>query len=95
MGAAGAIAAAVLPQSAGGRVSDEEKAMIARIFIWLIRVYQSTARWRPPVCRFTPSCSQYAVEALQKHGVVRGSAMALWRICRCSPLCRGGYDPVR
>ena len=70
--------------------------MIARhLVIPLIRLYQRTSRWRPPVCRFMPTCSQYAVEAIQKYGPVRGSAMAVWRICRCHPFSRGGYDPVR
>ena len=41
-----------------------------------------------------PTCSQYAIEALQKHGALKGSALALWRILRCNPFCRGGYDPV-
>lgn len=49
----------------------------------------------PPVCRFVPSCSQYAIEAVEKHGVVRGGGMAIWRILRCHPFSRGGYDPVR
>lgn len=45
-------------------------------------------------CRFTPSCSEYALEALQLHGAVKGSLLACWRILRCNPLCRAGYDPV-
>ncbi|ADW18769.1 protein of unknown function DUF37 [Desulfobulbus propionicus DSM 2032] len=49
----------------------------------------------PPVCRFIPSCSQYAIEAVRKHGVFRGTLMAIWRILRCHPFSRGGYDPVR
>jgi len=48
----------------------------------------------PGVCRFHPSCSSYARQALGIHGVFRGSALALWRICRCQPFCRGGLDPV-
>jgi putative membrane protein insertion efficiency factor len=60
-----------------------------------IRVYQ---RWLSPLlgqyCRFHPSCSQYAVEALQTHGAILGSGYAIWRILRCQPLCAGGYDPV-
>lgn len=49
---------------------------------------------KPPMCRFSPTCSQYAIEALDAHGVVRGTGLALWRIARCHPLCKGGYDPV-
>ena len=63
--------------------------------IWLIRLYQrGISPYTPSVCRFTPTCSHYAVEALQKHGVVFGSLLALWRILRCNPLFHGGYDPV-
>lgn len=48
----------------------------------------------PPVCRFTPTCSQYAIEALRKHGPVRGLWLAIKRICRCNPWGGSGYDPV-
>lgn len=49
----------------------------------------------PPACRFVPTCSQYAVQAVEKYGVVRGLLMAAWRILRCHPFARGGYDPVK
>jgi len=49
----------------------------------------------PPVCRFVPSCSQYAIEAVRKHGAFRGTLLAAWRILRCHPFSRGGYDPVK
>lgn len=65
------------------------------ILITVIRGYQ---RFISPLlgnnCRFQPSCSQYAVEAIRKHGAVRGSGYALWRIARCQPFCAGGHDPV-
>lgn len=48
----------------------------------------------PNACRFTPTCSQYALEALDKHGAIKGSILAIWRVLRCNPFCRGGYDPV-
>jgi len=49
---------------------------------------------KPPMCRFSPTCSQYAIEAIERHGILRGSAYAVWRILRCHPFCRGGHDPV-
>jgi uncharacterized protein len=47
-----------------------------------------------PVCRFEPSCSHYAEEAIARHGLARGAALALWRLLRCHPFSRGGLDPV-
>lgn len=49
---------------------------------------------KPPMCRFAPTCSQYAIEALELHGPVKGLGLALWRIARCHPFCEGGHDPV-
>jgi putative membrane protein insertion efficiency factor len=48
----------------------------------------------PDSCRFYPSCSQYAIEAIGKFGAIKGMALAMYRILRCNPFCRGGYDPV-
>lgn len=48
----------------------------------------------PPSCRYVPTCSEYAAEAIELHGVVKGSALAAWRLLRCHPLAKGGYDPV-
>ena len=48
----------------------------------------------PPACRYVPTCSVYAAEAVEQHGAIRGSAMALWRLLRCHPFVRGGFDPV-
>lgn len=63
--------------------------------IGLIRLYQrGISPHKTPCCRFSPTCSHYAIEALQKHGVFFGSALAIWRILRCNPFCKGGYDPV-
>ncbi len=47
-----------------------------------------------PACRYVPSCSEYAMEAIERYGVVRGGGKALWRLLRCHPLAKGGYDPV-
>jgi len=61
----------------------------------LIRLYQRfLSPLLPATCRFTPSCSQYAVEAIEKHGVLKGCTLAAWRILRCNPLSKGGDDPV-
>ena len=66
-----------------------------KLFLWLIRFYQrEISPLRPPCCRFIPTCSQYALEAIEKYGLLKGGALALWRILRCNPFCRGGYDPV-
>lgn len=67
----------------------------AWMLIQLIRLYQKTVSpWLGAVCRFEPSCSHYGVEALQKHGFWKGSLLTVWRIMRCQPFCKGGYDPV-
>ena len=49
---------------------------------------------KPPTCRFTPTCSTYAIEAIRKHGPFKGFALAVWRILRCNPWGGSGYDPV-
>jgi len=46
-------------------------------------------------CRFVPTCSNYFLEAVQKHGAIRGTLMGVWRVLRCHPFCKGGYDPVK
>ncbi|GHU67106.1 putative membrane protein insertion efficiency factor [Clostridia bacterium] len=47
-----------------------------------------------PSCRFMPSCSEYAAEAIERHGAMKGGALAVWRVLRCNPFSKGGYDPV-
>lgn len=67
----------------------------ATIVIALVRTYQATlGGFIGGRCRFVPSCSEYFVQAVRKRGVWVGTAKGLWRILRCSPLCKGGYDPV-
>lgn len=69
--------------------------MIAWVLIGFVRLYQKTfGSIMPPVCRYSPSCSNYAVEALQRHGAFRGSWLAGWRLLRCNPWGGSGYDPV-
>lgn len=66
-----------------------------KIFVFLIRVYQKIiSPLFPPSCRFYPTCSEYAVQALIKYGVFRGGVKAVWRILKCNPFNKGGYDPL-
>ena len=66
-----------------------------RALLALVRFYQrQISPLFPPCCRFTPTCSQYALEAIQVHGAAKGVFLALKRILRCNPLFPGGYDPV-
>ena len=71
------------------------RSTLARLLLGAIRAYQ---RWispvRPPVCRFIPSCSAYAVTAIERHGAVRGGWLATRRLLRCGPWHPGGHDPV-
>jgi putative membrane protein insertion efficiency factor len=68
---------------------------LARLFTALVIGYQRlVSPLLGPRCRFEPSCSHYAVEALRTHGAVRGTALAGWRVLRCQPFARPGYDPV-
>lgn len=68
---------------------------MVKLLVGCIRLYQ---RWLSPLlgqnCRFYPSCSQYAIDALRVHGVFLGLLYASWRILRCNPYCAGGHDPV-
>lgn len=65
-----------------------------RLAIRLIRLYQRTKRWRRPTCRYTPSCSEYTLQAIEKYGLLKGSWLGMKRIARCHPFHPGGHDPV-
>lgn len=68
---------------------------MTRLLVRLVDLYRAcVSPLLPPLCRFEPSCSSYAREALLRHGSLKGTLLALWRVLRCNPLGRGGLDPV-
>ena len=95
-------------KAAGSRETIEktiaESWIIKRVFnclnpknllIVLVKLYRSCiSPWFPPCCRFQPSCSNYAQEALHEHGLIKGLSLSFLRIIRCHPFCKGGHDPV-
>ena len=65
------------------------------VMIWLVSLYRKfISPIKPACCRFTPTCSAYALEAFKKRGFFVGLILTVWRILRCNPFCKGGYDPV-
>lgn len=69
---------------------------MATLLIWAIRGYRRIiSPMMPPSCRFTPSCSRYTLESVQKYGFVKGGLMGAWRVLRCNPFSKGGLDPVK
>ncbi|RME77171.1 MAG: membrane protein insertion efficiency factor YidD [Planctomycetota bacterium] len=69
--------------------------MLKILLISAIRMYKRLlSPLLPPLCRFHPTCSEYFIEALQRKGLVKGFLMGVWRILRCNPFSKGGYDPV-
>ncbi|MEZ5381491.1 MAG: membrane protein insertion efficiency factor YidD [Microthrixaceae bacterium] len=73
---------------------DHRGSPAARLAGWMVRGYQRLTEGRPSPCRYVPSCSSYAAEALEVHGAVRGGWMALRRLLRCHPWSDSGWDPV-
>jgi hypothetical protein len=65
------------------------------VVLRLLRAYKwAISPMFPPACRYVPTCSEYAMEAVERYGALRGGLMALWRLLRCHPFAHGGYDPV-
>lgn len=67
-----------------------------RFLLWLFRFYRRelSPRKKGPCCRYVPTCSQYAITAVERYGAWKGGWMAVWRVLRCNPFSKGGYDPV-
>lgn len=69
--------------------------IIRKVFTLPLKGYKKyISPYLPKACRFTPTCSEYAIEAIEKFGVIRGSLLAGYRVLRCNPYSKGGYDPV-
>ena len=67
-----------------------------QVMLWLIRFYRKylSGMKAYSTCKYYPTCSQYGIEAIEKYGAVKGGALTVWRILRCNPFSKGGYDPV-
>lgn len=69
--------------------------MLSKCLVGLIRIYQTyVSPLKGPTCKYFPTCSEYAKQAITVHGPVKGLLLAFWRLLRCNPFSRGGYDPV-
>jgi hypothetical protein len=74
---------------------DRLRSAPKNLLLWLLHGYKRVlSPMFLPSCRYVPTCSDYAAEAIEKHGAVRGAALAIWRLLRCHPFVRGGFDPV-
>ncbi|MBN1865397.1 MAG: membrane protein insertion efficiency factor YidD [Victivallales bacterium] len=68
---------------------------LAPAAIKIVRLYKRlVSPWLPPACRFVPTCSEYAERAFETHGFLGGTRLTVWRLLRCQPFCKGGFDPV-
>lgn len=76
-------------------IAEKIKSALKKIFIFPIKIYKRfISPCLPPRCRYYPSCSSYAIQAIEKHGVIKGIILGAWRILRCNPFARGGVDHV-
>ena len=82
--------------SAKGRNYHEIESALKQVMLWLIRFYRKYLSGMKgySTCKYYPTCSQYGIEAIEKYGAVKGGALTVWRILRCNPFHKGGYDPV-
>lgn len=66
-----------------------------KVAIWLIRFYRKhISPFRAPCCKYVPTCSEYALEAYERYGFFKGTRLTVWRLLRCNPFSKGGYDPL-
>ena len=66
------------------------------MILYLIKIYRKKiSPMYTPRCKYVPTCSQYALEAIEKYGIIKGGLMSIWRILRCNPFSKGGFDPVK
>ena len=75
---------------------EKEVARMKRLLLWMIRFYRKYLSGLKgySTCKYYPTCSQYGLEAIEKYGALKGGVLAVWRILRCNPFSKGGYDPV-
>lgn len=79
-----------------GTVGTFLRLLPRRLFMGLVRGYQALiSPFFPPSCRFTPTCSEYALQAFRRYGAVKGLLLTTWRLLRCAPWSEGGHDPPR
>ena len=79
----------------GSKINGPMKKIVKSALLGLLRGYKwAISPLFPPACRYIPTCSEYAMEAVERHGAARGGLKTIWRLLRCHPFAAGGYDPV-
>lgn len=67
-----------------------------KLVIIILKIYKKyISGFFPPSCKYHPTCSMYAIEAIEKYGIFKGGLITIWRVLRCNPFLKGGYDPVK